>query len=463
MKIANLFDVQSFSQKKTNQSSTGSSFKDFIGSVQQQSRHEQPTAVTPKQDVQQKELLTEVKNEIKEILGNQLGEDTTIKDLSEEDLSSIQTSMNELLNQFTSLEDLLNSTDKLPFGISILALAIRIEDIAKTDGSVDMSNIMEKLHALLESEFPSFSPADDLNVDNLFFALENMSKEDKALLEGQMIISKASEQVLDDLRYYSKLLSLMENPSEANYSKNLLKDSLLADSDVADHLKQILTSDDLSKVKELLTKLMTVVDSAENTDQNNSFNKELVASQHNSGLSLNSVSVPEETFTIQLDKFVQKDQFMTVAENKNTNILTSTKEEFTNKMIELLKNSRLSQFNNGTSRLVINLTPEHLGSITIRIVQQQNGEMVAKIIAATQSAKELLEHSGSQLRQALPNVNIEFERFEVFTDDSSKFLRENKDPKQGKEQNNQNANSDQEEQNNVNFKDSLNDALNISI
>nr|WP_285842682.1 flagellar hook-length control protein FliK [Metabacillus litoralis] len=132
-------------------------------------------------------------------------------------------------------------------------------------------------------------------------------------------------------------------------------------------------------------------------------------------------------------------------------------------MIELLKNSRLSQFNNGTSRLVINLTPEHLGSITIRIVQQQNGEMVAKIIAATQSAKELLEHSGSQLRQALPNVNIEFERFEVFTDDSSKFLRENKDPKQGKEQNNQNANSDQEEQNNVNFKDSLNDALNISI
>ncbi|UHA59287.1 flagellar hook-length control protein FliK [Metabacillus litoralis] len=462
MKIANLFDVQSFSPKKTNQSSTGSSFKDFIGSVQH-SPHGQPTAVTPKQDVQQKELLTEVKNEIKEILGNQLGEDPTINNLSEEDLSSIQTSMNELLNQFTSLEDLLSSTDKLPIGISILALAIKIEDIAKTDGSVDMTQILEKLHALFESEFPSFSPAEDLNFDHMFLALENMSKEDKALLEGQMIISTASEQVLDDLRYYSKLLGLMENPSEANYAKNLLKDSLLADSDVADHLKQILSSDDLSKVKELLTKLMTVVDSAENTDQNNSFNKDLVATQHNSGLSLNSASVPEETFSIQLDKFVQKDQLMTVGENKNTNLLTSTKEEFTNKMIELLKNSRLSQFNNGTSRLVINLTPEHLGSITIRIVQQQNGEMVAKIIAATQSAKELLEHSGSQLRQALPNVNIEFERFEVFTDDSSKFLRENKDPKQGKEHNNQNENSDQEEQNNVNFKDSLNDALNISI
>lgn len=50
-----------------------------------------------------------------------------------------------------------------------------------------------------------------------------MSKEDKALLEGQMIISTASEQVLDDLRYYSKLLGLMENPSEANYAKICLK------------------------------------------------------------------------------------------------------------------------------------------------------------------------------------------------------------------------------------------------
>jgi len=170
VKIANLFDVQSFSPKKTNQSSTGSSFKDFIGSVQH-SPHGQPTAVTPKQDVQQKELLTEVKNEIKEILGNQLGEDPTINNLSEDDLSSIQTSMNELLNQFTSLEDLLNSTNKLPIGISILALAIKIEDIAKTDGSIDMTQILEKLHALLECEFPCFSPTEDLNFVKLLFAL----------------------------------------------------------------------------------------------------------------------------------------------------------------------------------------------------------------------------------------------------------------------------------------------------
>jgi flagellar hook-length control protein FliK len=462
LKIANLFDIQNFSAKKTNQNNTGSSFKDFIGAAQQ-SGNGQPIALTPKQDVQQKELLTEVKNEIKEILGDQLEKDSSITSLSEEDQSSLQKRMDELLNQFTSLEDLLNSTDQLPIGISVLAFAIKLEDLAKTNDSVDMTKMMEKLHALLEGEFPSFSPSEEPSVDNMFFALENMKMEDKALLEGQIIISKASEQVLDDLRYYSKLLGLMENPTEANYAKNMIKDSLLADSDGADHLQQLLSSDELSKVKELLTKLMSVVDSAENTDQNHSFTKDLGVSQHNSSLTLNSSSSPEETFSIQLDKFVQKDQLMTVGENKNTNILTSTREEFTNKMVELLKNSRFSQFNNGTSRLVINLTPEHLGSITIRIVQQQNGEMVAKIIAATQSAKELLEHSGSQLRQALPNLNIEFERFEVFTDDSSKFLKENKDPKQGKEQNNQQSDSDQEEQNNVNFKDSLNDALNISI
>ena len=127
----------------------------------------------------------------------------------------------------------------------------------------------------------------------------------------------------------------------------------------------------------------------------------------------------EERFTIQIDKFITN-QTSTPVEFTKTEL--PTRQEFTNQLLNAFKTSKFAQLPNGANRLVIKLNPEHLGSLTVKLVQK-NGEMIARIVASTESAKELLDHSVHQLKQALPSVQIEIERFEILTEPFSRELR----------------------------------------
>ena len=67
---------------------------------------------------------------------------------------------------------------------------------------------------------------------------------------------------------------------------------------------------------------------------------------------------------------------------------------------------------NGMQKLFIKLNPEHLGSLRIEIIQQ-NGTMIAKIVASTQRAKEMLDSQLQGLKQAFINQNIQVEKLEL--------------------------------------------------
>lgn len=112
---------------------------------------------------------------------------------------------------------------------------------------------------------------------------------------------------------------------------------------------------------------------------------------------------------------------------------SSIKEEFTAKFIDIMKSSKFFRTMDGKSTLTIQLHPEHLGSLTVKLVQEKK-DIVAKIIASTQSAKELLEHSIGQLKHALPNVKIEIDRFELFDDIPLPMYQQHKEEQPSKEQ-----------------------------
>jgi hypothetical protein len=171
------------------------------------------------------------------------------------------------------------------------------------------------------------------------------------------------------------------------------------------------------------------------------------------------IEVKEETFTIQLDKFISK-QTGNPLDNQKPD--STTRQEFTNQLVNAFKTSKFAQLSNGTNRLVIKLNPEHLGSLTVRLVQK-NGEMAARIITSTESAKELLDHSIHQLKQALPSIQVEIERFEVNTEQLIKTLKDHSDQKEKNENEYEESKSEEEQENEQSFFESLKEALNTTV
>jgi flagellar hook-length control protein FliK len=88
---------------------------------------------------------------------------------------------------------------------------------------------------------------------------------------------------------------------------------------------------------------------------------------------------------------------------------------FNNQVTEAFKRSKPLFKAIGSSQMTIRLAPEHLGMLTIKL-QQQDGKTIAKIITSTQSAKELVEQGIHQLKQVLPAISIQVDRFEIYSE-----------------------------------------------
>ena len=67
---------------------------------------------------------------------------------------------------------------------------------------------------------------------------------------------------------------------------------------------------------------------------------------------------------------------------------------------------------NGIQKLLIKLNPEHLGSLRVELVQRE-GVMIARIIASSHGAKELLDGQLQGLKQAFIQQNIPVEKIEL--------------------------------------------------
>ncbi|WP_297989844.1 flagellar hook-length control protein FliK [Anoxybacillus sp.] len=95
---------------------------------------------------------------------------------------------------------------------------------------------------------------------------------------------------------------------------------------------------------------------------------------------------------------------------------TTSETPLASQIERIVRASQLTQWKNGNAQLLIRLHPEHLGYVTIKLIQQK-GKLTAKMITSTEAAKQLVEQHIHQLAHIADQVTVE--QFNVF--DEAKF------------------------------------------
>ncbi|WP_223254369.1 flagellar hook-length control protein FliK [Bacillus sp. HNG] len=112
--------------------------------------------------------------------------------------------------------------------------------------------------------------------------------------------------------------------------------------------------------------------------------------------------------------------------------------------------ARSNFFNSGgQQKLLFNLYPEHLGSLRIELLQSESG-MIARIMASTTQAKELVESQLTNLKHTFLAQNISVEKIEVSTQlqyQTERSLQRESEQQQGQQSGRQPKENDQQETN----------------
>ncbi|PEZ81369.1 flagellar hook-length control protein FliK [Bacillus sp. AFS017274] len=136
---------------------------------------------------------------------------------------------------------------------------------------------------------------------------------------------------------------------------------------------------------------------------------------------------------------------------------TVSQEEFVKQFENILSKANFSG-TNGVNKLLIRVTPEHLGSLRIELIQK-DGMLSAKIMASTAQAKDMLENQIHGLKQAFSGQNIQIERIEISQAfnafNSEKFSHKDADEHNDQQESKEESNDETESE----FTGSLADAL----
>ncbi|MCL9969524.1 flagellar hook-length control protein FliK [Anoxybacillus kestanbolensis] len=95
---------------------------------------------------------------------------------------------------------------------------------------------------------------------------------------------------------------------------------------------------------------------------------------------------------------------------------TTNETPFVAQFERIVRSSQFTRWKNGNAQMLIRLQPEHLGYITIKLIQQK-GKLTAKMITSTEAAKQLVEQHIHQLAHIADHITVE--QFNVF--DQAKF------------------------------------------
>lgn len=125
------------------------------------------------------------------------------------------------------------------------------------------------------------------------------------------------------------------------------------------------------------------------------------------------------------------EQFVLSLQNSNTKAAVN-QEQLIKSFENILSRAQLSNVN-GIQKLFIKLNPEHLGSLRIELIQRE-GIMMAKIIASSNVAKEMLDSQLHGLKQAFANQNIAVEKIDISQQFQNMSQERNLQREQGQQQ-----------------------------
>lgn len=135
-----------------------------------------------------------------------------------------------------------------------------------------------------------------------------------------------------------------------------------------------------------------------------------------------------------------------------------TQEKFIKDFQTIIAKSQLNMAN-GQSKLLIKLYPEHLGSLHIELLHQDNG-IIAKILTSTASAKDMLESQIQQLKHTFQAQNIPVEKIDISQQLMQNFEKplyqgQNKEQREQRDQQQKHQNEPENEQSSVSFEEEL--------
>lgn len=154
------------------------------------------------------------------------------------------------------------------------------------------------------------------------------------------------------------------------------------------------------------------------------------------------------------------EQFIVHVKQSTQTDQKSTSDNLMEEFQKVIKSSKFMTGPNGSNQLLLKLKPNHLGDISVRLTQV-NGEMMVKITATTQAAKDALETNIQQLRHMFSPNQVVIEKqdaqmFQQTTEESNRtFDDQMSESSQQEDAEGKEHNDGEQEQGSISFEEVL--------
>ncbi|WP_440895311.1 flagellar hook-length control protein FliK [Amphibacillus sp. Q70] len=339
-----------------------------------------------------------------------------LKDLEELDLKQEDEEIQVLLNQFNSLDIQTEQINHLN------AMANRIS-----------SHDQNEYLSLIDQTTPIENEATLTALDELINKFDSFSQEDAKQLLDLLKQMQETKQTLPDV--VGKMIDQESNKANleilAKVHDNFQKKFALAQ-------KTSYQSDTTVTSKEVLKWVKAAIEqTSQQGEQSNSTFGQLF-SQHRTDSSI-------EQLQIQLGGQVETTEQLS--------------DQLLSKFEQAINQSTFLQGKNGSQQLLLKLAPESLGTIRVELTEM-DGEMLVKLTASSELAKEALEANIKELRHMFSPQNIVIEKQEsqpIFVDQQTPFEQQAQDEQELNEQEQQPMPNEQDnqEEDSIRFEDVL--------
>jgi len=349
--------------------------------------------------------------ENKQAFGSVFNQLTTHQKVSETTGQKTDESMKSLgevvsLLETDSLEGLLNSL-QLNISISELSSPLTIEKVA---GFLELD--VEELQSTIEDLL-----GEELNSDNLWEMLGQIDQQapvfTKSIMDSLAGVGKVTPQQASAVMQLLKGIELAAPKTDLVLKQEVqvfsLKEMLSAMSSQMEKMvseggqkskplimMQIAQPISFNKLTETATATTIVTENKTIESGSNQVVVNTIQTQENqqglTGQVVTQVKTETVTMTVPTQKPAQSEALM---------------KEFQT----LLNRSQFGQAG-GTTKMLIKMYPEHLGTIRVELIQK-DGIMTARLLANTALGKEMLDSQLHQLKSAFANANVQVDRIDV--------------------------------------------------
>ncbi|MGW8425577.1 flagellar hook-length control protein FliK [Peribacillus simplex] len=326
-------------------------------------------------------------------------------------------------NDEGALDDFFGSIEDLDLEQEVDDFSLNPQSLLSAN-VMDLYTILKKITVLSEKKWHDPSLSGVVNLLKLV-KTQDLLSENKDMTQDEAAIQKQMKHLLEGLT--GKLERWLSNQSKAEPDQSYTLEK--------------------GQIKTLET-LKSAFSQLSGSDKGN---KDGTVS---SGVTLQSPDSGKHQGTGMPFLMTKLEQFVLVAPKGEQ---TVSQEEFVKQFENILSKANFSG-TNGVNKLLIRLTPEHLGSLRIELIQK-DGMLSAKIMASTAQVKDMLENQIHGLKQAFSGQNIQIERIEISQAfnafNSEKFSHKDADEHNEQQESKEESNDETESE----FTGSLADAL----